>query len=94
MYQEYDRRLKEQFINGVNNETIIARMINELTVLKDISGVSSEQIFMWVLEVEVQRVQKALLDNIRDAKECNLIRRDGQNKVMIGSKGMVKMRRN
>ena len=35
--KEKDRRLKEQFTNGMNDEAITADVIKELTVLKDIS---------------------------------------------------------
>ena len=46
-YQEYDRRLKEKFINGLNSEAIIAEIIKELISLKDTSEVSSEHVLMW-----------------------------------------------
>ena len=54
-YQEYDIRLKEQFINGLNVETIIAEIIKELTTLSDTSEVASEQVLMWAQRVEAQR---------------------------------------
>ena len=68
-YQEYNSRLKEQFINGLNNENIKAKIFKELTALKDASKLSSMQVFMWAKRVEVQRVQKVVLDNIRDMKQ-------------------------
>ena len=40
--KKYDRTLKEQFINGMNNEAITVTIINELMVMKDTSEVSSE----------------------------------------------------
>ena len=46
-YQEYDRRVKEQFINGLNDETIIATIIKELKALKDTSKVSGQLLLMW-----------------------------------------------
>ena len=33
--QKYDGRLEKKFINGLNDESIIAKIIKELTVLKD-----------------------------------------------------------
>ena len=57
-YQECDMRLKEQFINGLNNETIEAKIIKELTTLKDTSKVSNEQVLIWTQWVEVQRLHK------------------------------------
>ena len=40
-YKEYGRRLKEQFINGLEDENIIEEIIRELIVLNVISEVSS-----------------------------------------------------
>ena len=34
-YKEYDTRLKEQFINGLDNKNIIEEVIKELTSLRD-----------------------------------------------------------
>ena len=67
-YQEYARRLKGQFINDLNDETIIAMTIKELTVLKDTSQVSTEQFLIWAQRVEGQRMQKTVLDDIRDTR--------------------------
>ena len=67
--QEYERRLKEQFTNGLDNETIIAEIIKELTDLNDTCDISSEQVLKWVQTVETQRVQKAVFGNIRDTKK-------------------------
>ena len=71
-YQEYDSRLKEQFKNILNDETITVKIIKELTSLKDASEVSSDQALIWDLRVEVQWVQKAVLDNMRQKRLwCN-----------------------
>ena len=40
--------------------------------MKDISEVASDQILMWAQRVEAQRVQKEVLDDIRDAEEFQL----------------------
>ena len=34
--KKYDRRPKEQFVNGLNNEIIIAKLKKELTAIKKI----------------------------------------------------------
>ena len=65
-YQEYDGRLKELFINGLNNETTITKMIKELTALKYKIDVSSEEVLIWAQTVEVQRAQKAVFDSIKE----------------------------
>ena len=46
--------------------------------LKDNSEVSSEQVLVWAQRVEVQRAQKVVIDNIRDAKYFGFIRRARQ----------------
>ena len=43
---EIDRRLKKEFINGINDETITTKVIKELIVLKDISEERSEQVLI------------------------------------------------
>ena len=86
-YQEYDRRLGEQFINSPNDKNITAEKIKELTALKDTSGVSSEQVLISAQRVEVQRLQKAVLDNIRD---FDLIRRNRKKTGEIDSKETTK----
>ena len=76
--KENDRRLKEKFNNGMNDEAIAAEIIIELTVLKDTSEVSSEQVLVRVQSVEVQRAQKAVLESIRDAEDFDSVGRDRQ----------------
>ena len=40
--QRNKTRLKEQFINGINDQTMIAETIREQTVIKDTSEITSE----------------------------------------------------
>ena len=40
------RRLKDQFLEGMNDEAITAKLIKELMVLKDTSEASSEQVLV------------------------------------------------
>ena len=82
--------LKEQFINGLNDDTIIAKIIKELTALKDTSKVSSEEVLMWTLRVGVQRAQKTVLENIRDVKEFDTIRNDRQKPGKMTKNGVYK----
>ena len=49
-YNEYVRRLKVQFLNGLDDENMVEEMIRELTTLKDNSKVSSEWILLWAQE--------------------------------------------
>ena len=68
--------MKEQFLNGLNDETITPVIIKELTALIDTSQVSSVQVLMWAKRVESD--QKAVVDNILDAIDFDLIQRDRQ----------------
>ena len=77
-YKEHERRLKEQFLNALDNENIIAEILKEWTAYKDTSEVSSEQVLMFAQRSEVQWVHKEVLDNIRDTKEFNSVKRDRQ----------------
>ena len=63
-YKEWDRRLKEQFINGIIYWPMTAKIIKELATIKDISEVMSEQVLSWTKIIEVQWSQKALLENL------------------------------
>ena len=74
-YKEYDRRLRKQFKNSLDDEVIIIR---ELTALKDTSWFSSNQVLLWARGLEAPRVQKEVLGNIRDAKEFASVSKDKQ----------------
>ena len=43
-YQEDDRRFKEQFINGMNDKTVISEIIKEFVAIKNTIEVTSEQV--------------------------------------------------
>ena len=62
----------------MKDEAITSKIITEVIVLKDTSKVSIEHVLVWAQRVEVQRTQKAVLENIRDTKDFNLIRSDRQ----------------
>ena len=81
-YKEYDRRLKEQFINGLVDENMEEEIIRELTASKDTSEVISKQILLLAQRMEVQKVQKEVSDNI--------IEETGRSIITIGCKRMCK----
>ena len=55
--------------------------------MKDTSEMRNEQVLMWARQVEVQRVQKKVLGNIRDSREFDLLRRDRKKH---GNSGQLK----
>ena len=59
-YKEKDGRLKEQFINGINDDDEITDIMRELTTIKKANESTSEQVLPWAGRVEVQRAQKTI----------------------------------
>ena len=51
-YNEYDRKLTEKFIHGLDDEGIISKILREVSVLECIDVVSSEWVLFWVQRVE------------------------------------------
>ena len=44
IYKEIDKRLKEEFINLINGQTITTKIFRELTVIKNTSEIAREQV--------------------------------------------------
>ena len=65
--KEKGRRLKEQSINGTNDEEIMTEIIKSLLQTKN--KVTSDKGLCWTKRLEVQRVQKALSEVIKDTTE-------------------------
>ena len=70
-HKECDRQVKEQFINSIDNEEIMQEIITELTAHTDMRETESEQVLMWAQRVEMQRVQKKALDEMKCVKGVN-----------------------
>ena len=52
---------------------MISEVLRELTVLKDINEANSDQMLMWDQRLEVQRVQKEVLNHLKEDKELDSI---------------------
>ena len=76
-YKGYDRRLKEHFINGLDDETIIAEFIKNYS-LERCQWCEQKLVMIWTQKVEAQMTQKEMLNNIRDVSEFDVVRRDRQ----------------
>ena len=46
-YNEYDQRLREQYIHGLDNELMTVGMLLEPAAVKDISEATSNQKLIW-----------------------------------------------
>ena len=73
-YHDYEKGLIEQFIHESYDEVMIGEILRDLTLLKDINEAMSDQILVSAQRVEAQRVQKRVLDHIREDKEFDSIR--------------------
>ena len=51
-YKEIDHQLKEQFIHGLNNKTILDKIIRELTTKSINDQMTSEEVLIWAKGVE------------------------------------------
>ena len=52
-YTERDRRLKEQFINGINDDEMVTEIIHELITVSKTGEITNEQVFAWSKEERV-----------------------------------------
>ena len=74
-YKDGGRNLKEQFINGTNDQAMTAEIMKELTIIKEHSKIITEQILSWVKRIEVQHSQKSMLENSKETKDFKIIRK-------------------
>ena len=54
-YKEKDRRLKEQFIYGINYIEMVREIIHKLSTVKKTSKITRDHILAWARRVEVQK---------------------------------------
>ena len=64
---------KEKFINDINYQAMMAKIIKELTAIKDSSEITSEKVLSWVKRIAAQRSKKAMLDSPKDNKEFDIV---------------------
>ena len=55
-YIELDHQLKEQFIHGLNDKTMLDEVIRELTTKGSNDQTTSEDVLIWAKRVEAQRM--------------------------------------
>ena len=73
-YKEIDHQLKEQFIHGLNNKTMLDEVIRELTTKNINEQITSEETFIWAKRVEVQRAQAAILSDITESQKFDKVK--------------------
>ena len=60
-YIEIHRKLKEQFIHGLNDNEMLVEIIRKLKKTKEDKNVTSEQVLAWAKGVEAKRAQSAII---------------------------------
>ena len=56
-YQVHDRQLKEQFINGINNEMMTTQKIKDLTTVRKTGDITNKQVLDWAKRVEAESLE-------------------------------------
>ena len=51
-YEEQDRRVREQFICGINDEQMHSKMISEIKARSKADKITSKQVLMWTIQEE------------------------------------------
>ena len=73
-YQEINRQLKEQFIHGLNDKSMLEEIIKELTTARNDDRITSGGVLAWAKRVEVQRVQVAVLSRITESRQFDKLK--------------------
>ena len=73
-YKEIDCQLKEQFIHGLNDKTMLDKVIRDLTTKNINEQLTSEDVLIWAKRVEVQRVQVAILSDITKSQKFDKVK--------------------
>ena len=73
-YKEIDCQLKEQFIHGLNDKTMLDEVIRELTTKNINQQMTSEDMLIWAKRVETQRAQAAILGDIAESQKFDKVK--------------------
>ena len=73
-YKEIDRQLKQQFIQGLNDNDMLAEIIREPTKAEESTAATSEQVLFWANRMGAQRVQPAIITSLSKTKEYDKIK--------------------
>ena len=72
-YKEIDRQLEEQFIYRLNDSDVIVKIIKEPTLSEENTDFTSNQVLLWARQIESQRTQTAVLNNVKVNQEFDTI---------------------
>ena len=88
-FKEIDRQLKEQFIHGLNDESMLDEIIRELTSRNGNVQTTSEDVLVWTKRVEAQRVQASMLNDITETKAFNKVKKETESKNTQGKEAHI-----
>ena len=58
VHKEKDRRLKEQFINDINDDNMMTEILRKLTIIKGTNDLTIDQVLAWARRVEAPKFRK------------------------------------
>ena len=73
-YREADRQLKEQFIHGLNDKSMLDEVIRELTAKNNNEQTTSKDVLVWAKRIKVQWAQVAILSDITKLQKFNKVK--------------------
>ena len=73
-YGEVDQQLKQQFIHGLNDKTMLDKIIRELTAKDNNDQMMSEDMLVWAKRIEVWRAQAAILNDITESQKFDKVK--------------------
>ena len=73
-YREVDRQLKEQFIHGLNDKSMLDEVITELTAKNNNEQTTSQDVLVWAKRIKAQWAQAAILSYITKSQKFNKVK--------------------
>ena len=73
-YREVDRQLKEQFIHGLNDKSMLDEVIRELTAKNNNEQTTSKDVLVWAKRTKAQWTQAAILSDITKLQKFNKVK--------------------
>ena len=88
-HKEVDRQLKEQFIHALNDKIMLDEIIRELTSRTGNVQMTSKDVLAWAKNVEAQRVQASVLNDITETRAFNKVKNETEPKNTWGREVQV-----
>ena len=82
-YREVDQQLKEQFIHGLNDKTMLDEVIRQLTAKDNNEQTTSKDVLVWAKRIEVLWAQAAILNDITESQKFNKDKMDKRPKTKV-----------